>query len=52
MVYDDLVAAIGSEGGLNGLGNRSACVNVADDCSIFGVVAVVGWLAVYKAGEG
>lgn len=45
MIYDNLVAAIGSEGGLNSLGNSAASVNVANDCSIFGVVAVVGWLA-------
>ena len=46
MIYDNLVAAIGSKRGLNGLGNGPACVNVADDCSIFSIVAVVGWLAV------
>lgn len=47
VVDDDLVAAIGPERGLNGLGNGPAGVDVANDCSIFGVVAVVGWLAVY-----
>lgn len=46
MIYDDLVAAIRSERGLNGLGNGPTCVNVANDCSILSIVAVVGWLAV------
>ena len=44
MVYYDLVAAIGTEGGLDGLGNGSAGIDVADDSSIFGVVAGAGWL--------
>jgi hypothetical protein len=42
VVYDDLVAAIGSERGLYGLGNGTASVDVANNSSIFGVVAVVG----------
>jgi hypothetical protein len=46
VVYDDLVAAIGSERRLNGLGNGAAGVDVANNSSIFGVVAVAGWLAV------
>jgi hypothetical protein len=45
VVDDNLVAAIGSERGLNRLGNRPAGIDVANDCSIFGVVAGVGWLA-------
>lgn len=47
MVYNNLVATVGPEGRLDGLGNGSAGINVADDSSIFSVVAVVGWLAVY-----
>ena len=47
MIDDDLVATIGPERGLNGLSNCPAGVDVANDGSIFGVVAVVGWLAVY-----
>jgi hypothetical protein len=46
VVYDNLIAAIGSERGLNGLGNGTASVDVANNSAIFSVVAVVGWLAV------
>jgi hypothetical protein len=42
VVYDDLVAAIGPEGSLNGLGNGAAGVDVANNSSIFSIVAVVG----------
>jgi hypothetical protein len=42
VVYDDLVAAIGSERGLNSLGNRAAGVDVANNSAILCVVAVVG----------
>jgi hypothetical protein len=44
VVYDDFVAAIGSERRLNRLGNGAACVDVANNSAIFGVVAVAGWL--------
>jgi hypothetical protein len=46
VVYDNLVTAIGSQRGLNGLGNGTAGVDVANNSAIFSVVAVVGWLAV------
>ncbi len=39
VVDDDLVAAIGSEGGLDSGSDRSARVYVAQDSAIFGVVA-------------
>lgn len=46
MIYDNLVATIGSERRLNGLGDCAAGVDVANNSSIFGVVAVVRWLVV------
>ncbi len=39
VVDDDLVAAVGAERGLDGLGDGSAGVDVAKDGAIFGVVA-------------
>lgn len=39
MVDDDLVAAIGAQGGLDGLRDSLAGLDVADDGSIFGIVA-------------
>ena len=39
VVDDDLVAAIGSQGCLDGASDRSARVDVAQDSAIFGVVA-------------
>ncbi len=39
VVDDDLVAAIGSEGGLDSGSDRSARVDVPQDSAIFGVVA-------------
>ena len=49
MVDDDLVTAIGTEGGLNGLGDCTACFYVAEDRSILRFVAcgniLVGFLA-------
>ena len=44
VVYDDLVAAVGSERGLNGLGNSPAGIDVENNSAILSVVAVVGWL--------
>lgn len=46
MIYDDLVAPVRPEGGLNGLSDGAAGIDIANNSSIFGVVAVVGWLAV------
>jgi len=40
MVDDDFVAAVGTEGCLDGLGYRSTCFYVADHGAIFGFVAV------------
>ena len=42
MIYDNLITAIGTQRGLNGLCDRAASVDVANDCSIFGIIAVVG----------
>jgi len=44
VIYDDLVAAVGSERGLNGLGNSPAGIDVANNSAILSVVAVAGWL--------
>jgi hypothetical protein len=40
VVDDDLVAAVGTEGCLYGLGDGAASIDVADDGAIFCVVAV------------
>jgi hypothetical protein len=40
MVDDDLIPAIGAKRGLNGGGYGAASVDVAEDGSIFGIVAV------------
>lgn len=40
MVYDNLVAAIGTERGLDGRGDGTAGIDVANDGAIFRVVAV------------
>lgn len=40
VVDDDLVAAVGTEGGLHGLGDGTAGIDVAEDGAIFGIVAV------------
>lgn len=40
VVDDDFVAAVGTQRGLDGLGNGLAGFDVADDGSIFGIVAV------------
>jgi len=37
----DLIAAVGSQGSLNSLGDRAAGIDVADYGAIFGVVATV-----------
>lgn len=42
MVYNDLVAAIRSEGGLHGRGDCAASIDIANDGSIFSVVAAAG----------
>ncbi len=39
VVDDDFVAAIGTEGGLHGLGDGSTCFDVAYDGAVFGIVA-------------
>ena len=39
MVDDELVAAVGPEGGLHGLADGSAGFDVADDGAVFGIVA-------------
>jgi len=39
VVDDNFVATIGTERCLNSLGDGSACIDVANDCSIFCVVA-------------
>jgi hypothetical protein len=52
VINHDFVTTIGPKRGLDGLGNRPACVNVADNGSIFSVVAVVGWLAIYAVHGG
>ena len=39
MVDDDLVATVGAEGGLHGLGDGSASIDVANDGAILCVVA-------------
>jgi len=39
MVDDDLVAAIGAQGGQDGTRNSLAGFDVTDDGSIFGIVA-------------
>lgn len=44
VVYDNLVAAIGTEGRLDCLRDRPASVDVADNSSIFCIVAGGGWL--------
>ncbi len=40
VVDDDLVAAVGAERGLHGLGDGPARFDVAEDGAIFGLVAV------------
>ena len=40
VVDDDLVAAVGAEGGLYRLGDGAAGFDVAEDGTIFGLVAV------------
>jgi hypothetical protein len=44
MVDDNLVATVGAERGLHGLGNIAACLDVANDGTILGVVAG-GWFS-------
>lgn len=44
VVYDDLVAAVGSERGLNGLGNSPAGIDVANNSAILSVVVLVALL--------
>lgn len=39
MVDDDLVAAVGAQGGLDGLRDGLAGLDVPDDGSVFGIVA-------------
>lgn len=39
MVYDYLVAAIRTQGGLYGLSYGTTCFNVADYSTIFGLIA-------------
>lgn len=51
VVYDDLVAAVGSERSLNGLGNSPAGIDVANNSAILSVVAVAGWLVVRQDTE-
>jgi len=41
VVDDDLVAAVGTERRLDGLGNGLAGLDVADDGSIFGIVTII-----------
>lgn len=53
MVDDDLVAAIGAQGGLDGLRDSLAGFNVTDDGSIFGIVTVskiVSWVGSCRGG--
>jgi hypothetical protein len=44
MVDNDLVAAIGTERGLYGGSDRSTGIDITNDSTIFGVVAVGGSL--------
>lgn len=45
VINDDFVAAIGTEGGLNCLGDCSTCFYVPYDGAVFGIVAILSQLS-------